>query len=443
LNKLWVPVVLLIAAFAMSGTITAHHSDALSPVDEWVYVDYLYKLPEQGIVHQGEKIGKEALNIMACDGVKPYGPMGPACGTSYADLSKFPFKGVTSADAYTPVYFAITRVVGDAIHAATGIDQLTAWRLTGSLWLALTVSLLYLLMRQWRVPRWVSLGLGLAFIASPFSWWTYSYVSTDAPSVALGVLLLYAAVKFSRGQWSGWWVVAISTAAVIFKVTNILAVCLAALYLLIVWLLELRRTRWSVLTTRRPDHANRASLALPGLALMALAMSGAAQVAWLAIRRALALGVPPDQAIGIPLTVQEIVSQIVNFLPGTITANVNLSGSTNLAYPIPPFVVEPLAWVCIAGVLGAFWTLKKKAVTTPLIVSITIAALFFAPMLAVILQLFTGAYFPLPPRYGAPILGAFLLAAGMMVKNNWATGILVGYSIALYATVLITAPLFA
>lgn len=443
MNKFWVPVVLLIAAFAMSGTITANHSDALSPVDEWVYVDYLFKLPEQGIVHQGEKIGDEALNIMACDGVQPYGPMGPACGSNYSDLSEFPFAGVTSADAYTPVYFAITRVVGDAIHAVTGIDQLTSWRLTGSLWLALTVGLLYLLMRQWRVPRLVSLGLGLAFIASPFAWWTYSYVSTDAPSVAFGIMLLFAAVKFGRGQWSGWWVVLLSTAAVIFKVTNILAVCLAALYLLIVWLLELRRTRWSGLMTRRPDHADRASLALPALAVAAIATSGAAQVAWLAIRRALAIGVPPDQAIGIPLTVQEIVSQIVNFLPGTITANVNLSGSTSLAYAIPPFVVEPLSWICIAGVLGAFWTLKKRSVTTPLIVSITLAALFFAPMLAVILQLFTGAYFPLPPRYGAPILGAFLLAAGMMVKNRWAAGILLGYAIALYGTVLITAPILA
>lgn len=32
--------------------------------------------PAKGLVHQGERIGEDTLDIMACDGVKPYGPMG-------------------------------------------------------------------------------------------------------------------------------------------------------------------------------------------------------------------------------------------------------------------------------------------------------------------------------------------------------------------------------
>ena len=438
---LWVPVVLVIASFGMSAVVTANHGPALSPVDEWVYVDYLFKLPVQGIVYEGEKIGKEALVIMSCDGVTPYGPMGPECGSSVADLSAFPYKGVTSADAYTPAYFAVTRVVGDVVHTVTGINQLSSWRVTGALWLGLASVLLYGLLRQWRIRRPVILGLGLAVIASPFAWWTYSYVSTDAPSLAFGILILLAAVKIGRGQWSGWWLPVISTVAVLFKVTNVLGVCLAALYLLILWLLERKETHWAGWKTRRPHQQDRSSLGLLFFAIVALGSAVTAQVAWLAFRSADAVGNPVNQAIGIPLTPEELVSQVATFLPGTIVSNVNVTGSTDLAYAVPGFVVAPLTWICITGVLGAFWTLRKGSKLAPIVVSVTMAALFFAPMLAIIIQLTTGNYFPLPPRYGAAILGSFLLLAGFTIRNRWAIGILLAYSVSLYTYVLVNAPL--
>jgi len=440
---MWVPVVLVMASIGMSAVVTANHGPALSPVDEWVYVDYLFKLPVQGLVHEGEKIGKEALVIMSCDGVKPYGPMGPECGSSIADLSSFPYEGVTSADAYTPAYFAVTRVVGDAVHAVTGISQLSSWRVTGALWLGLASVLLYLLLRQWRIKRPVILGLGLAMIASPFAWWTYTYVSTDAPSLAFGILILLTAVKIGRGQWSGWWLAVFSTVAVLFKVTNVLAVCLAALYLLILWLLERKETQWAGWKTRRPHQKNRSSLGLVFFAVLALGASVTAQLAWLAYRSSEAVGVPVDQAIGIPLTPGELVSQVATFLPGTIVSNVNVTGSTDLAYAIPGFVVAPLTWICVAGVLGAFWTLPRRSKLAPIVVSVTMAALLFAPMLAIMIHLTTGNYFPLPPRYGASILGSFLLLAGLTIRNRWAVGLLLAYSAALYTFVLVTAPLLA
>jgi hypothetical protein len=443
LTWLWVPVLLVIASFGMSWTVAAHHSDALSPVDEWVYVDYLYKLPAQGMVHQGEKIGKDALGIIACDGVKPYGRMGQPCGSDYNDLSKFPYDGITSADAYTPVYFAITRVIGDAIHASTGIDQLHSWRLTGALWLGLASLLLYALLRQWRIPRPVILGLGLAMIASPFAWWTYTYVSTDAPCLAFGLLLLLTATKVGRGQWSGWWLVLFSVVAVVFKVTNVLGVILAGLYLLVLWLIEMKKTQWAGRTTRRPGMPHRFSLVLPLVAIGAVVTSVAAQVAWLAIRRAAAVGLPADQGVSGPLNAQDVLAQVVNFLPGTITANVNLAGSSNLAYAMPYSVFVPLGWICVAGVFGALWSLRWHSEQTPLVLAVTTGALFFAPLLAVMLLVTTGSYFPLPPRYGAVLLGSFLLLAGLTIRNRIAVWILLLYTVALYVLVLVTAPIFA
>ncbi|WP_431279737.1 hypothetical protein [Leifsonia poae] len=102
-RRRWVPLLLVFASFVMGFTVTAHHTEALSPIDEWVYADYLYKLPQQVLIPRGQEIGPEALKLMACTGVREYGPMGPECGSDYAaHLDEFPQGGITSADGYTP-----------------------------------------------------------------------------------------------------------------------------------------------------------------------------------------------------------------------------------------------------------------------------------------------------------------------------------------------------
>lgn len=430
----WVPIVLVVAALSVSGTIAVQHTDAMSPVDEWVYIDYLEKLPTEGIVVQGEEIGIEALERMACDGVTPFGTMGAACGDDYSDVSAFPYAGITSADAYTPVYFVITRVVGDAISAVTGVDELTGWRLTGPLWLAVTMFVFWLLMRRHQVPQLVTLGLGLLFVASPFSWWTYSYVSTDAPSFLFGALLLLLGQRYLSGEGSGWWLPLVSTIAIVFKITNILAVCLVALILLVQWLIDSRSTNWTGLNTRRPALPDRSHFAVLGFAVLSLTVAMGAQLGWLAIRASLSLGVHVDQGIGQVLTKSELMSQTINFLPGTLVANVNVPGGW--ALPLPAFVTAPISWVCIAGVIGAFWTLTRKSEHSALIVSVTVASVFFAPLLALALTVATGSYFPLPPRYGAPILAGFLLVTGLIVKNRSAAWILIAFSVAVTGVML-------
>lgn len=448
IRRFWVPIVLVLVAVGYAGYVTVQHSDAMSPVDEWVYTDYLDKLPAQGWLQQGEAIGDDALGRMACDGVFPYGPMGPQCGANYDDESKFPFGGITSADPYTPIYFAITRFVGDAIHFVTGADQLTGWRLTGALWLAASMVMFWVLLRQWRVPPVAVLGLGLAVIASPFAWWTYTYVSTDAPSFLLGAALLFLAARIAHGQSRPWWLIGLAVLAVLFKVTNILGVGLAVLYLLVAWLCELwidrrRRSRVGI-----PEALATSEFSKPGSRVWLIAGIGTAvaaiatQFAWLRLHAAFASGDGAQQGISVPLDVQELVAQITNFLPGTITANVNIAGSTGFALPIPGFAVAPLSWVTIAGVIAAFWTLRGVTARTPLVVAVAIAAAFFAPALAVALYVMTGSYFPLPPRYGAPILAGMLLATGTVLNNRWAHWILVGYAGALLvAMTILTAAL--
>ncbi|UOE44505.1 hypothetical protein [Agromyces larvae] len=445
LGRFWVPLALVLVAVGYSSAVTIQHSDAMSPIDEWVYLDYLDKLPTQGVLTPGEEIGPEGLDRMACDGVFPYGPMGAACGSSYADVSTFPFGGITSADPYTPFYFGVTRVVGDAIHFVSGVDQLTAWRLTGSLWLAASVLLLWLLLRQWRVSSTAALGLGLAFIASPFAWWTYTYVSTDAPSFLAGAALLFVTTRFVRGTGSLWWIPAIAVLATIFKVTNLLAVGLSALYLVIHGLITVwnrRKQRVSGAEGLAEFGGSPAEGPAPArrlrrewlVLIVAAATSVAAiltQFVWLRIHASLRPEGAAGSSGGNPLGVQELLGQMANFLPGTITSNVNIAGSTGYALPIPGFAVTPLSWLTIAGVIGAFWALRGVTPRSPLVIAIAISSVVFAPALALALYVTTGSYFTLPPRYGASILAGFLLAAGLVIRNRWASWILVGYGVAL------------
>ena len=440
LTAFWVPLVLILAALGVSGTVTVLHTDQMSPVDEWVYLDYLYKFPTQGIVHRGEAIGDEALDIMACNGVKVYGPMGPDCGSDYQKhLAEFPYQGQTSADLYTPFYFAITWVVGGAIHLLSGIDLVTSWRLTGPLWQGLSVFVLFLLFRQWKVAPIATLALGLALIASPFSWWTYSYVSTDAPSFTFGVLLLFAATKYVRGEWSGWWIVASSALAIAFKATNILSIGVVALYLIVQWLYERRSTTWDGLRTRRPGFANRRWFALPGTAVLAGVAASVIVVAWTFIRSAVAISDAPDQGTTAAFGIKELLDQMVNFLPNTLTSNVNLAGAGVLAYPVPGIVSASLSFITIAGVVGAFWTLQRGAKEIPLVVSIALASVLAAPVLAVVLYFSQGEAFALPPRYGASILGGMLLLTGLTIRYPPAAWATLTYSSALALFVVGTA----
>jgi hypothetical protein len=438
-RKQAVPIVLVAMALGTSSAVTLLHGDALSPIDEWVYVDYLYKIPDQGIVLKGEEIGEEALDIIACDGVTPYGPMGAPCGGDYSNPGDFPFGGITSADPYTPIYFAVTRFVGDFISAVTGVDQLVGWRLTSPLWLVAGVLALAALMRQWRAKETAVLAVGLAFIGSPFSYWTYSYVSTDAPAFFFGALLLYLATRFVRGEVNGWWIIVVGTIGTLIKVTNVLAVGLVALYVLSHWLAEVRRVRAE---TGERWGGVRGTRRLLGVAVGASAAAILSQAVWLTVNRLTAVtDARAEQGISYQLTVDALLAQFANFLPGTIVSNVNIAGSTGLAFPIPGYAVAPLSWLCIAGVLGAFFLLKRGESTAPLVIAIAIASVAFAPALSLAFQIITSSYFSFPARYGAAILPGFLLLAGLLLKNRVAVWLVVGYGFALCAVTVVIAAL--
>jgi hypothetical protein len=400
-------------------------------------------MPGDLIMLRGEQIGVRGLELMSCEGVKPYGAMGPACGSDYeAQRSDYPYRGLTSADGYTPLYFVLTWLLGKGIQFVTGLEDVQAFRLTGFFWLAASVVVFYLLARAMKVHKFAILAVGLVFIATPFAWWTYTYVSTDAPSFLFGVVLLWGAVRYLQGAGSPWWIIAVAGVAVLFKVTNILSVGVVALLFLFIAATDLVQSRRG----RLEEGQSRSPLKLLLVAALMVVASLALEYVWLTIRSAIALGPPPYVDILNRPSLREmgLEMQLLNFLPGTLISNVHVTGSPGAyAYAIPEQLVAPASWLCIAGVVGWMLIRKTGVLENALAWTVAVSATLFAPLLLLAMVLLEGIHIQLPPRYGASVLPGFLLAVAVLMTSKAARGLVLSYGVLLLAYVCVFAARYA
>lgn len=426
----WVPVSLFLIALIGLGTTSLLHGNIMSLFDEWGYLDYLFKIPSQGIVFKGEFYGTQAMELMACRGEVPFGVMGGACGSNY-DPSTFPNGGIVTVDPYTPLYFWSTWLLGWIFEIIPGVGQVAAWRLANILWLCAGLIVFYKVGRLWKAPKLAIFAIGLIIIGSPFSYWAYTYVSTDAPSFFFGALLLFLASKYVRGTVPAWVLILASVIATLFKVTNILAVCSIALFLLTYSIYSKRKSRLND-SFEKPQNISfnfGKALFVSGLAI---GLSVIAEISWLKLHDAIAAtSASVDQGINSALTWYELLrltSLTTSTLGMTIPVN-GLPGLTTL--PLPDYLLTPLMWIIVGGVLAAFWSMKTGNSRNPIIVTGVITMVLAGPVLAMALQVMAGSYFVLPPRYMAPVMAAVLLPALFTMKNKIALWFISSYGIAL------------
>ena len=419
-------VTLLVAVGLVAPTSWALiHNQETSPLDEWVFVDYTSKVFSEGFVRRGENVGQYTAGLMACHGVIPGGKFG-TCGTGQEIYSKLPYGGRNGAADYTPSYFWVTAILGGGIHALTGIDQLTAWRMTGAFWLAAAMLVMYLLFRRWKLPDGSIVALGLIVIGSPFVLWANSFVSTDAPSLLVGVALLYLASRIRAAEISPWWLVLAAPIALSFKVTNMAAIGLAAIYLVGSWIVQMVRTRRG--KSPLSPLSKTAGLLVPALALVA---SAAIELGWLRILAATAIPAPPqDQGISTPLTIWELGVQATNFL------GQSLENSPFSALKFG-FVWSPLGWLSVTGVLGAIFIAKRWSERAEVSTAILIAAIVMAPSLALLFWIVNHSYFQLSPRYGASLIPAFMLSTAFLLRNSISRWVVGSYGVGLIALSLL------
>ena len=427
-------IALLLVAIIYPGTIALIHSSETSVLDEWVFIDYTDKVFQEGYVKAGERVGEYTNEIMSCSGVIPGSTFGK-CGASLPENYKnLPYTGLTAAAAYTPTYFALTAAMGAPLRLV-GVSPLDSWRLTGALWLAAAIAVFVALLRLWKVRDSAILPLGLLLIASPYVWWAHSYVSTDAPSLLIGALLLYLATKFRRGESTGWAIVLVSVVGSAIKVTNLVSVGLVVVYLLGSWLFSRFRKTTKILPKNEISSSRSGLENLTGIfpakrifwPIAAAIASIGIQIGWSKFITATAISTnQAEQGISSPLTLSELGLQTTNFLSSV------WNYSPFLGHGID-FFFTPLAWIVIAGVVGSFFALKRVDDKSEIVTATLIAAVVMAPMLAIAVQVAQGAYFQLSPRYGASLLPAFLLCAGFLLRNIVMKWVLALYACGLFA----------
>lgn len=412
LIRFWAVALLVIVGFSATVVNVAINGPSFSPYDEWVYYDYITKVPTEGFVRQGEAIGGPALEAMACSG-DTFGPRGEPCtgpNGTYDRPSLYPQQGLTTADLYTPAYFAPTWAIAKVIQFATGMSLLTAARLVGSLWLVAGLIMLYLLCREFRLSKILTLGLGLGIIGQVWAHYAFSYISTDAPSLVVGSTIAFLGARFVKTGRCAGWLVAASIAGTLLKVTNIFAVGLVVV-MLVIYAIVRRRAQM--------DAAIPSSRKMIKWAVIAAGASALAQLIWLVIRRATRVGDGPDQGVSADVTLHGLAANVFTFF-------FPRDGINGTSLP-PVLYTAPFVIIVIAGIFG--WFMNTRGWNLHRAWSIATAASFtlFAPLLALSMQLVLGTGAPVSPRYGEPLTPMSLVAVGMVVRNSLSEWLILAY----------------
>ena len=387
---------------------------SVSPIDEYVYIDYVSKIPTQGVVRQGEEVGTLARDYLACAGVRFIGTYPDSlCAThGLGPDSEYPNAGETTADIYTMLYPA-TAWVSAQLFSLVGVDSLvTGARLGGMFWLAAAAAVLFIALRRLGAARPLAFGVAMFVAVSPLAEWSNTYVSTDASALLAGSsMLLLLTLRWRRtGAKVGAFAV-LGMLLTLLKVQNIAAVGFAALFLLVVGVVRsFRRSR------RDGGFLGRVIRDRDVLTAVATVVASvAAQAIWLVIRSQLSLDGSPDQGVGTRLSGTALLAESFRFLPSM------------LGLPVPFEVDAPITFIsrvgsllAAVGVLGLLFAARagsKRAMFAGSLLTVTVV---LGPLLALLSVVTAGYYFTLPSRYGmslAPICFAALCL--LISRKHW------------------------
>lgn len=409
----WIAPVMLVLLSLVFVLGQVSQQRAFSPIDEYVYFDYITKVPSQGFVRSGEEVGATARNELSCRGVIGYGPMGEQCDVGpHDDDGSYPYNGETGADIYSPLYFWATWA---AAQPATwfGVDLLDAARGVGVLWLSLTLLATFAALREMGAPRELAAGLSAALLALPVAEWSFAYVSTDGAALASAAVLALAVVKVWRGRWSPWWFAGIAAVATLLKLQTVAVVGAGAIALILAAIVDrARRSPWSLIVP----------------AVVAGAGALATQLGWVLVRSATAVDERPDIGDGQPgYSLEAVLSLAVRPL-------LNLGRVDSAEGLLSKLAIFAVIAVSLGAIVSAcFIPPRAEPLRFGLGVGSASVGLLMGPLLAWLTYLMTDAFVPTPSRYAAPLIPLLLVAAVPLlnqhtgaVRTVGATGLLLG-----------------
>lgn len=403
----WLPPVLIVLASLLVGVAHVPQHNGVSPIDEYVYIDYYAKVLDQGVVRQGEEVGSYARQELGCRGLRILAPAADdRCSPALADDdARFPMGGVTSADIYTPLYFGVTRVIAQPLLWLGVTDSLTqAGRSAGVVWLAAAGLCLFFTLRRLRIGPWVSTGITMLLVGSLPAYWFNTYISTDAPTMFAGALMALLAVRYVQGAGSGWWLVLAAPLVTLLKFQNVAVIGAIAMFLVFAAFAASAGGFGARLRATFGDWRTR----FAALAVLAAVL---VQGVWTVIRAMISIGPSPDQGTADDFNLNILIKHMFKFLPGSGSGIDNSSTGA--------VIVGSLAmWIAVAGVLGLAVMAKPGTLSASFAYATLLMAILIGPLLATAVRISTGYYFALPERYGLSLFPLFLIAAALLVRQT-------------------------
>jgi hypothetical protein len=383
-----------------------------SPVDELQHIDYLIRGSRGHIVRVGERVGQDAMREEACRGKDLQHPL-PPCEAERLRPEDFPGGGYSTASAHPPTYYVLTGIAAQGLRDVLGFESIvTAARLLGAVWLAAGLLLTWALGRRYGLDWPALLGAVLLLASAPIVMHSSATVNPDATALAVGGAVFLAAAGVGRTMWATPVLVAVGVLAGLTKLTNLVAIGAAAIYLLVqVW--------WSWRDGERSSRYSwrgRIHWAPVGISVLALGSGLVAAAAWVLLTY--------ERALVDPAALPTSQMFAVTSLPvGQLLA-------TFLAFVTPvreSFIVEPLRdapllvmfmqifdRLLIAGVLGTIWFSAARAPLRALALGTGVTMVIAGPLFAIVIYVLEQAIVPPLPRY------ALALAPALVVVLAWA-----------------------
>jgi hypothetical protein len=229
---------LLAAAWlALAALVVLPHVHAftqLSKIDEYQHVDYLDKTMRLEHVAGGEKVGQTAMREQACRGIDLETVSLPPCASTRFEADSFPGRGFNHTYQDPPTYYLVTGALVAVVTALPGTDSIvTAGRSIGVLWLAAGLAVTFVLCRRLGAGLPASAGATLLVAATPVTVHAVTTVTTDAPLLAVGGLLVLTAVSVAEDRASWWWLAPAALLAMGVKSTALPAVGVVVVLMLL------------------------------------------------------------------------------------------------------------------------------------------------------------------------------------------------------------------
>ncbi|MCB2413911.1 glycosyltransferase family 39 protein [Demequina sp. TTPB684] len=174
---------------------------AMSRIDEPTHADLAYEISHFRIPAKGSEIAPEIRDIWACMGQERYEL--PDCGSS-APAWRFPYDGENYNFSHPPLYYALVGFPARVVDDVTELNFVEAARLSGILWLAGGMFMLFVALRRWKVDPAVAIVAPLLLVSFPRVLHASTTVNPDAVAPLAGALALWLAARIFLEQSRDW-----------------------------------------------------------------------------------------------------------------------------------------------------------------------------------------------------------------------------------------------